>query len=168
MPFNLLKKYNQLLELAGFDELKRELSLKGVFNRDIVNNPNFIFRGKRILPTPDSGVIKMETLFKHLTTVIVDKNTRKREFDLYRSLRLHWVKFHIEEQKTENMLIFSVKEPEGVRTYIYDKDEKYVIILEPLRNKNEYYLLTAYYLSGKDSKRDKIVKKYNRRLDNIL
>lgn len=66
------------------------------------------------------------------------------------------------------MLIFSVKEPEGFRTYIYDKDEKYVIILEPLRNKNEYYLLTAYYLSGKDSKRDKIVKKYNRRLDEIL
>lgn len=89
MPFNLLKKYNQLLELAGFDEFKREQSLKGVFNRDIVNNPYFIFRGKRILPTPDNGVIKMETLFKHLTTVIVDKNTRKREFDLYRSLRDH-------------------------------------------------------------------------------
>jgi len=66
------------------------------------------------------------------------------------------------------MLFFSVKEPEGVRTYIYDTDEKYVIILEPLRNINQYYLLTAYHLMGKDAKRDKILNKYKRKLDEVL
>jgi hypothetical protein len=67
------------------------------------------------------------------------------------------------------MYLFSVKEPEGYRTYFYDNDEKYVVVLEPLRNKNEYYLLTAYYLTGKDVKRDKIMAKYTkRRLNEIL
>ncbi|KAA6311727.1 hypothetical protein EZS27_037205 [termite gut metagenome] len=61
------------------------------------------------------------------------------------------------------MLVFSVAEPNGTRTYIYDKDEFYVIVLEPMRKKEEYYLLTAYYLDSRDKARDKIMKKYKRR-----
>lgn len=45
--------------------------------------------------------------------------------------------------KADDVLHFSVQEPEGVRTYIYDKTERYVIVLEPLRKVNAYYLLTA-------------------------
>ncbi|MFN8437646.1 MAG: hypothetical protein U0V72_08400 [Cytophagales bacterium] len=168
MPFNLLKKYNELLELVSLNSTQIKQSLLGVFNRDIVNNSHFKFRNKQIVPTPKDGVITMETLFTHLTTVITDKNTRRRDFDIDRSSRLHWVKYHINESKKENVLYFTVKEPEGYRTYIYDIDEKYVIILEPLRNKNEYYLLTAYYLTGKDEKRDKILKKYKRKIDELL
>ena len=63
------------------------------------------------------------------------------------------------------MKVFSVQEPQGIRTYIYDMDEHYVIILEPLRNKDEYYLLTAYHMEGKDVARNKMDKKYMRRLD---
>lgn len=67
------------------------------------------------------------------------------------------------------MYVFSVDESAcGVRTYIYDKDENYVIVLEPLRNSNEYYLLTAYHLRGKDKSRDKIMKKYKRRLPYVV
>ena len=168
MPLNLLKKYNSHLDLAGLTEAQRKQSLLGVFNKDIANNNSFKFLNKQITPTPLDGVIKMETLFNHLITVIVDKETRKREFDIHRSLRLHWVKFHIDQMKKENMLHFTVKEPEGFRTYIYDKDEKYVIVLEPLRNKTEYYLLSAYHLTGKDNKRDKIEKKYKRKLNEVL
>lgn len=168
MPYNLLRKYNELLEIASFNENQRTNSLKGVFNRDIANNTQFTFQAKPINPTPKDGEIPMETLFSHLTTIIIDKETNKREFDIHRSIRLHWIRHHAEQRKKENMLIFSVKEPEGNRTYIYDKDEKYVIILEPLRNKNEYYLLTAYYLMGKDEKRDKMEKKYKRRLPEVL
>ena len=65
------------------------------------------------------------------------------------------------------MFLFSVKEPEGIRTYYYDADEKYVIVLEPLRCGDAYYLLTAYYIKGKDEKRNKIEKKYKRKLDVI-
>lgn len=168
MPYNLLRKYNELLEIASFNENQRTNSLKGVFNRDIANNTQFTFQAKPINPTPKDGEIPMETLFSHLTTIIIDKETNKREFDIHRSIRLHWIRHHAEQRKKENMLIFSVKEPEGNRTYIYDKDEKYVIILEPLRNKNEYYLLTAYYLMGKDEKRDKMGRKYKRRLPEVL
>jgi hypothetical protein len=162
MPFNQFKIYNQLLDIVALSERDRKHSLQLIFDRDITRNTNFKFKGKQITPTPADGVIKMDTLFAHLTTVIVDKVTRAREFEMERSKRLHWVKFHIDESKKDNMLHFSVKEPEGMRTYIYDIVEKYVIVLEP-KSANHYYLLTAYYVQGKDAKRDKIMKKYKRK-----
>ena len=168
MPLNLLKKYNQLLELDLLNAIQRKESLWRIFNRDIILNDNFKFQNKQINPIPKDGIIDIERLYFHLTTVITDKITKKREFEIERSRRLHWVKYHIDHNKTENMLIFSVIEPEGKRTYVYDTDEKYVIVLEPLRNKNEYYLLTAYYLTNKDNKRDKILKKYKRRTIEVL
>lgn len=168
MPFNLLKTYNDLLDITGMSPYNRNISLRGVFDKDITNNNNFKFRSKQITPTPKDGQITMDTLFAHLTTVMVDKKTRAREYDVHRSQRLHWVKYHIEEKKKENMLVYSVKEPDGTRTYIYDKDEKYVIVLEPLRNREEYYLLSAYYVRGKDAQRNKFEKKYKRRLPVLL
>jgi len=168
MPFNQLKRYNDLLDITGMSPHHRNTSLRGVFDRDITNNTNFKFRTKQITPTPLNGQITMDTLFRHLTTVMVDKKTRARAYDVYRSQRLHWVKYHIEEKKKENMLVYSVKEPIGNRTYVYNKDEKYVVVLEPLRNKDEYYLLSAYYVRGKDAKRNKFEKKYKRRLAELL
>jgi hypothetical protein len=168
MPFNQLKKYNALLDIAGMSPHNSTLSLRAVFDRDITNNANFKFRTKQITPTPLDGLITMDTLFRHLTTVTIDEKTRAREYDVHRSQRLHWVKYHIDEKKKDNVLVYSIKEPKGNRTYIYDKDEKYVIVLEPLRNKEEYYLLSAYYVRGKDEKRNKFEKKYKRRLVELL
>jgi hypothetical protein len=167
MPLNLLKKYNQLLDIISMNEYRRTISLKGIFDRDITKNPTFAFHTKKINPTPADGQDSMERLFTHLTTLITDNSTNKREFDAARSVRLHWLKYHIEENKKDNMLAFSVAEPDGIRTYIYDKDEHYVIVLEPMRKKNEYYLLTAYHLEGKDRARDKMIKKYERRLEDV-
>jgi hypothetical protein len=167
MSHNLPKKYNELLDIVALNESQRKKSLKGIFNRDITNNSNLAFRTKQINPTPVDGQDSMERLFTHLTTVITDKTINKREFDMARSVRLHWLRFHINENKKENMLVFSVAEPNGTRTYIYDKDEFYVIVLEPMRKKEEYYLLTAYYLDGRDKARNKIMKKYERRLSNV-
>jgi hypothetical protein len=168
MPLNLIKKYNQLLELSSLNEYQRKQSLKGVFDRDFTNNPNVAFRTKHINPTPADGQDSMERLFTHLTTVITDKAKNNREFDMARSVRLHWIKYHVEENKQDNMFVFSLARPDGTRTYIYDKDEQYVIVLEPMRKKNEYYLLTAYYIEGKDKARDKMMKKYKRRLPNVV
>ena len=103
MPTNLLKTYNQLLELNCLTEHQRILSLKGVFNRDFVNNPDFSFRKKKLNPTPAEGEDTMERFFRHLTTVITDKATRQREYDPSRSVRLHWVRYHLEERKKDNM-----------------------------------------------------------------
>ena len=170
MPLNLLKKYNDLLDISAMNDFQRKKSLHAIFERDIMLNPNFSFRKKQIKPTPAEGQDAMDRLFTHLTTVITDKNTNKREFDMKRAVRLHWIRFHIEERKTDNMYIFSVEEPYGIRTYIYDTDERYVIVLEPMRDlkKNEYALLTAYYEDGKDKERSKIMKKYKRRLSDVL
>jgi len=168
MPTNLLKRYNDLLDLAALNEEERSASLMGVFRRDIVQNNNFKFQSRQIKPTTADGEDSMERLFRHLITRITDESTRHREFDMARSIRLHWIRHHVEERKPDNMYIFSVNEPRnGIRTYIYDKDENYVIVLEPLRNGIEYYLLTAYYLEGKDAARNKMMKKYKRRLPGI-
>lgn len=169
MVFNLIKNYNQLLELDSLNEPQRQESLVKIFKRDFLDGNQVVFNHKPITPTPVDGVIKMDTLFTHLITVIVDKVTRKREFDQHRAVRLHWVKYHLEGNKYENMYLFSVKEPDGYRTYLYDKEEKYVVVLEPLREENVYYLLTAYHLRGKDAERDKIMSKYyKRRLEEVL
>ena len=77
--------------------------------------------------------------------------------------------YGVKEMKTFNLSRSFVNEPHGIRTYIYDKEQYYVIVLEPLRKKDEYYLLTAYKLTGKDLKRNKILAKYNnRRLPELL
>lgn len=166
MPLNLLKIYNQLLDLADLNEFQRLKSLRGIFDRDIYSNQKFIFRNKPIAPTPQDGEMPMDTLFKHLTCKLNNPIERKRVFDMARSVRLHWLKFHLEETKIEEMLVFSVKEPEGIRTYIYDKIERYVIVLEPKKN-NHYFLLSAYYVEGKDKERNKMEKKYRRKLSDI-
>lgn len=164
MPLNLTKKYNDLLEMLGMSNVQRTQSLRRIFNRDIQDNPNFSFNGKPIYPTPrENGQIAMENLFNHLTRKEVDKETHHREFDLSRSQRLHWIRHHVEKRKQEKVLYFSVAEPRTHRTYIYDQDENYVIVLEPRRNGTAYYLLTAYHLEGKDAARDKIMNKYRRR-----
>ncbi|MBN2597804.1 MAG: hypothetical protein JXR82_13605 [Marinifilaceae bacterium] len=165
MPFNLLKRYNHLLEIDDLNFSNRIESLRGVFDRDIVNNDNFSFRGKSLNPTPKDGEIPIDTLFSHLTTTIVDGKTKKREFERDRSIRIHWIKNHLRE-KEGDLMVFSTKDKGGIRTYVYDKKELYVIVLEPLRKIDEYYLLTAYYLTGKN--RFKIEKKYKRRLDELL
>lgn len=46
MPFNLIKKYNDLLDIMGMSEAQRIESLRRIFNRDIQNNPHFTFNVK--------------------------------------------------------------------------------------------------------------------------
>lgn len=168
MPLNLTKIYNALLDIIGMGERQRTESLKRIFKRDFENS-TAVFVGKPIYPTPQhDGELPMDTLFRHLTTEMVDKVTRERDFELDRSMRLHWVRYHLDQKKQDNMLLFSVQEREGVRTYYYDKDENYVIILEPRRDGESYYLLTAYHIRGKDAQRNKMEKKYKRRLPEVL
>ncbi|MDE5561478.1 MAG: hypothetical protein K2J00_06745 [Bacteroidaceae bacterium] len=164
MPLNLIKKYNQLLDIAGLSPVQRDKSLRGVFNRDNQDNLRFFFNGKPIFPTPkENGQEAMESLFTHLTCREADKDTHHREFELSRSQRLHWIRFHIDGGRHDGMYVFSVAEPKGDRTYIYDENEHYLIVLEPLRKVKAYYLLTAYPLEGKDLAKNKIIGKYNRR-----
>ena len=140
MPLNLIKTYNSLLELDAFDEEERNASLMGIFKRDFVDSGNY-----------------------HLVTM-EDRLHRERIYDRNRAVRLHWIKYHLEERQPEHLQVFSVKDKVAIRTYLYDVQESYVIVLEP-RGDNRYYLLTAYYLLGRN--RYKIEHKLKRRLAKV-
>lgn len=176
MPFNLLKKYPELLEIGHLAEPDRNRSLKGVFERDIENNDNFQFRGKTIRPIKGEEPA-MQLLFRHLTTEEVEEEDenghtfKRRVFEIHRSQRLHWIKFHIDEKIQKDIKIFSTEERANgklkFRTYIYNLVQKYVIVLEPQRSRMDYYLLSAYYLNRSYGE-DKMKKKLKHKLDNLL
>ena len=89
-----------------------------------------------------------------------------------RSQRLHWIKYHLEERKKDNMVVFSVEERDQkkrediIRTYIYDIEQKYLIVLDPQRSLRDYYLVTAYYLN-KDYGEKKIKKMIKKKLPQV-
>jgi len=158
MPLNLIKVYPDLLELVHLDERSRQKSLYAVFKRDIEDNTTLVFKGKIIRPIKkEDGESAMQTLFHHLTTRIEQnedsKQIKKRVFEIDRSQRLHWILFHVEEKKPDNIEIFSyVDRTDGKdrnRTYIFDSACKYVVILELQNTGKDYYLITAYYLNEK-------------------
>lgn len=169
MPFNLLKSYNDILEIGHFNEVQRTISLQAIFNRDIADNNNFKFRNKIINPIKGDEP-PLTILFRHLTTNIIDYKTKRREFEFERSVRLHWILHHIEERKKNKISIFTIDEiAEGrkcKRTYILDEEEKYVVVLEVYRNGTEYYLITAYHLQNRNYK--KIKSKMARKLEEVF
>lgn len=176
MPLNLIKKYPELLDIVSLSERGRITSLKRIFKRDIEDNSEFCFRTKVIRPiAKEDGKTSMDTLFHHLITrKMIDEKGKKlktRIFDIHRSQRLHWIKFHTEEKKQDKVNIFSCKEridgKDRIRTYIYDIEESYVIILEPQRKGLDYYLLTAYYIN-EESEKQNIKKKSKRKLSEVI
>lgn len=181
MPLNLLKKYPDLLELNDLDVSSRHISLRKIFDRDIADNSNFFYNGFRIYPIKAEGILDMNREFTHLTTEEVEdidengKKNRHRVYDPHRSKRLHWIRVHIDNDVNDsNIIVFSVKERnlrkrvDIVRTYIYNKTRKYVIVLEPqTRSRQSYYLLTAYYLNREYGEKQ-IQKKLKAKLPTVL
>lgn len=143
--FNKLKKYNGLLELDGLNVGDRNKSLSGIFQRDFIDSTP-CFRTKTVRPTPKEGKDTMDVLLHHLTTCTTNRDKSSREYDRDRAIRVHWVRHHICENSPDKLDVFSIREKTGVRTYLWDKNERYVVILEPKDN-DTYYLLTAYYVS---------------------
>jgi hypothetical protein len=179
MPTNLLKKYPDLLEIMHLSVNERAKSLRAIFMRDIENNPNFKFRTKQIRPILIEGEATMSTLFNHLTREEIEIENpdgikyNKRVFEKDRSMRLHWIKFHIEENKKNKIEIFSVQERDLKKrkditiTYVYDLEQKYVIVLEPQKTGLDYYLLSAHYLN-RDYGEKKMMKKLKKKLPEVF
>jgi hypothetical protein len=176
MAVNLLKRYNDFLELIHLNEAQRTLSLRRVFDRDIASNTAFLFRKKVIRPLKKEGEIDMDRLFGHLTKKteeIADEGGRKQKsrtvFDFERSKRLHWIWHHIQEKESELSIFSCLERKEGkdvIHTYIFDSNEDYVIVLQPQRSALDYYLLTAYYLNEDWAKKN-MRKKWERRLPQL-
>jgi hypothetical protein len=169
MPLNLTKRYPLLLELAGMSEKGRARSLRLIFDRDIADNDQFSFRSKKIYPIKTDGQIDMDREFLHLTTneESGEDGVSQRTYDRFRSERLHWIRTHIEEKTGGDIIVFSIKERnpkkrvDETRVYIYNKGQKYIIVLEPQRKGQAYFLLTAYYLN-KEYGEEQIKKKMKR------
>lgn len=168
MPFNQIKSYNQLLEIEHYNKIDRDNTLRKVFKRDI-EYYDLKFRDKKIYPNKlEDHETTMQTLFNHLTRKIYDleADSHSREFDPFRSKRLHWIKDHLLE-KCHGCLTFSCiirntkKKRNEDRIFILNEEEGYVIVLAPYRDKTAYYLLTAYYMRGGEV--SSIKSKYQRR-----
>ena len=56
-----------------------------------------------------------------------DRLHRERIYDRNRAVRLHWIKYHLEERQPEHLQVFSVKDKVAIRTYLYDVQESYVL-----------------------------------------
>lgn len=175
--FNILKIYPELLDIVGLSEKGRYHDLQTIFKRDIEDNPDFAFRSCRIYPIKAQGKADMGRLFKHLTyeefIVECEDGTKypKRIFEVARSQRLHWINHHIKEKTPSNIDVFTVEERDSKKrkvkkTYIYDKMEKYVIVLEQQRT-NAFYLLTAYHLN-KEYGEKALLKKMKKRITTPL
>jgi hypothetical protein len=175
---NLIVKYSKLLEIMHLNEFDRKESLRSIFNRDIQENADLKFLEKVIRPLKIDGQPSMETLFNHLIKEEIeepDENgnvIKKRIFEKDRSMRLHWVRFHLDKNKTENVEIFSVierdqkKRKDVTRTYVYDLEQEYVVVLEPQNSAKDYYLLTAYHLN-KDWSPKSMKKKMKNKLPDV-
>ena len=73
----------------------------------------------------------------------------------------------IDEKTPSNIDVFTIEERDSKKrkvrkTYIYDKVEKYVIVLEQQRS-NAFYLLTAYHLN-KEYGEKALLKKMKKRI----
>lgn len=179
MPLNLLKKYPELLELVG-SLRDMTASLKRIYVRDIEDNPDFKFRGIPVHPIKaEDGQLEMDMSFIHLTTREFEQMDEagnplppKREFDIQRSVRLHWINHHVHELTPENLTVFTIIEWDGKKrqdvkhTYIYDKVEKYVIVFDR-RAQKHFRLLTAYYLNEPYAEK-MMKKKMKKRLPEVL
>ena len=177
MPFNLIKRYPELLEIMHLAPEQRHASLMNIFKRDIEENPDFTFRGAQIYPIKTDGEADMEREFMHLTTERVEeqdkdgRTIKSNVFEPERSKRLHWINHHLHEKTPANIVVFSVterdheKRQDVTKTYIYDKVEKYIIVLECQRGKG-YYLLTAYHMDRSYSEKQ-ILKKMKHALPNV-
>ncbi|MFV8280613.1 hypothetical protein ACNKXS_03665 [Christiangramia marina] len=179
MAFNLVKKYDSFLEIGHFTEQERSRILRQIFDRDIADNEDFSFHNKIIRPLKKEDVFDVDSLFKHLTfrsEEYKDLNGRKLKrrniFDFERSKRLHWILPHIDlKLKNVKIEVFSSKvRKDGkdvIRTFIYNVDKQYVIILEPQRSGLDYYFITAYYLDKKLGGPKSIQKSMKRKLSVI-
>lgn len=145
---NLQLTYNSKLKLEDLNSDFKRKCLNEIFKRDIRNNIDFKFREAQIFPCHSQGSTddQFEILFTHLTTIKAE-NGHKRTYDKKRSERIHWIRYHIDENKKDKMLVFTYRDIKKVRTYIYDEEEKYLIVLQPYDDENikSYYLITAYF-----------------------
>ena len=163
-PLNLDKKYGDNLEYAHMSIPNALISLRRIFDRDIINDPCKEFNGKKIVYVRDDS--NADKVFKHL--VMNSENGQREYIEGKRAERLHWIKPLLEKaHESAKYWIFSHEHPKhGLKTYIYHRKMKHVIILEPNLITGEYFFITAFKVYGTGI--NDIVEKHSERLENLI
>lgn len=89
--------------------------------------------------------------FVHIVTRKPDKNGKnsKREFDIERANRIHWIKPILENCDDARITSFRSKESNGsIRNYFWYKAKKFMVILEEIVP--NYVLITGYCVDDKN------------------
>ena len=118
-----------------------------------------------------------EKIFWHLTSresKIKKTPRRKKKYqnsekgprlpDLRRCERLQWIKVFITQARNSELLSFDYEEGDKtIKTYIWFKEEKFVVILKKMKNSSKRILTTSFYVD-KQYTYDDFQRKYNNRI----
>ncbi len=124
------------------------------------------YRGHRVWHFPDKEDGR-EAIFWHLTDREEQQRRHKvqkptRVPDLCRSARLSWVRPMIENCPSHEILDWDIEEEGSIKTYVWLKSHDFLVLMKRYPD-GARRLLTAYCLNY-DNMREKLRKKYDRRL----
>lgn len=139
-----------------------EDALYEIFTQDILNKQNLKYRDKPIVINQDIDRSKpknREKGFYHLVKKTVTKRSKRSIEDAKRAEKIGWIKQIILNCSDPAIKEFDYYEGGGIiRSYLWLKDQKYVVILEP--QNGHYFLVTAYHVDYEKT----LQKKYENRL----
>lgn len=79
--------------------------------------------------------------FNHIVTGLNDNTRTPGKYKRNRAIRVHWIKYIIENVNNEKILYFQ----KGAKHYFWAKEDSYVVILKETKN-GQFYLITAFYV----------------------
>lgn len=153
----------QPLNLDGDWEEKVEMLYHKIFLLDFDEVGCFL-EGKQIFYHRAKQSDGKADLFWHLITRTNNGASGERIPDFARAKRLHWIRPIIENSLHPEVLMWDYLEANGrVHRYLWLHRYDYVVILGYGRNKDCFFLVTAFYVE-KYKKRD-LEKRFKKRID---
>jgi hypothetical protein len=164
-PLNLEIKFGEDLIIGHLRPNDALLSLRRVFDRDFIVKPCTHFLNKEIIYVREGNT--NDKVFEHVT--MKQEYGKRHLIDNKRAIRIHWIKTILEKagtSKSKKYQVFSHVHPKhGLKTYVYHKNLKHLIILEPSFCGQKYYFVTAYHVSGTGL--DDIREKFENKLSEV-
>lgn len=140
---------------------ERLVELYEIFKSDFVYNACY-YEGRKITFKRTNTINEKEDGFWHL--ISYENKVEGRIPDFKRAKRLSWVKAVIENHGHSEIKDFDYLEAtEDVRKYLWLENHDFVVILEEYRNRQRFFLVTAFHVSG-PYKRTDLEKKYEKRI----
>lgn len=140
---------------------ERLAELYETFKEDFVNT-TCCYGDRTIKFNRGNTINEKEDGFWHL--ISYEDKTMGRIPDFKRAKRLSWIKPIIENHGHSEIKEFDYLEATGnTRKYLWLENHDFVVILEEYRNRQSFFLVTAFHISGPYKRRD-LEKKYEKRI----